>query len=340
MRTNPFRAARQTLTAIRPASRVAALVLGVLFTCAVGPAFAQSVVRGRVVDGQGKPVPDAIISFERQDINQKAQTKTDRGGEFLQVGLGSGEWKITASKDGVGVATQTIPVKQGNNQPLSLTLTPPASAGTGLGASKDKEEAAALQALAAGALAAYKAGDNDTAIARFTEVVAKVPTCVDCYYNLALAHTNKKEYDKAEAAYKKMIELKPDSADAYTGLANIYNAQRKFDLAADASANASKYSVGVGGAAGGGNAESLYNQGVILFNAQKFPEAKAQFESAVKADPNMAMAQYQLGMTALNLGEFGLAVSSLETYLKLDPNGPKAAEVKASLPALQSMVKK
>jgi protein O-GlcNAc transferase len=166
-----------------------------------------------------------------------------------------------------------------------------------------------------------------------------VPTCADCYYNLGVAYTNKKDYAQAEAAYKKVVELKPDSADAWTGLANIYNAQKKFDLAAEASANAAKFSGGAAGAAGG-SAEALYNQGVILFNAQKFPEAKTQFEAAVKADPNMAMANYQLGMTALNLGDFALAVSSLESYLKLDPNGPKAAEVKASLPALQSMVKK
>lgn len=322
MRTNPFRA----------------LAVAVVFLCAAAPALAQSVVRGKVVDGQGQPVPDAVVLFERQDVNQKAQTKTDRNGDFLQVGLGSGEWKLTVSKDQVGTATQTIPVKQGNNQPLSFTLVPAAAAGSGLGPSKDKEEAAALQALAAGAIEAMKAQNYDLAITRFTEVVAKAPTCADCYFNIATAHTNKKEYDQAETAYKKVIELKPDSADAYTGLANIYNAQRKFDLAAEASANASKYSGPAG--VGGGNAESLYNQGVILFNSQKFPEAKAQFEAAVKVDPNMAMAQYQLGMTALNLGDFALAVSSLETYLKLDPDGARAAEVKASLPALQSMVKK
>jgi len=125
-------------------------------------------------------------------------------------------------------------------------------------------------------------------------------------------------------------------ADAYTGLANIYNSQKKFDLAAEASANASKYTT----AASGGGAEASFNQGVILFNSQKYAEAKTQFEAAVKADPNMAMAQYQLGMTALNLGQFADAVTALEAYLKVDPNGPKAAEVKASLPALQAMVKK
>jgi cytochrome c-type biogenesis protein CcmH/NrfG len=64
------------------------------------------------------------------------------------------------------------------------------------------------------------------------------------------------------------------------------------------------------------------------------------FEAATKADPNHAMAQYQLGMTSLNLGQIPEAVAALEAYLKVDPNGPKAAEVKAALPALQQMLKK
>ena len=53
---------------------------------------------------------------------------------------------------------------------------------------------------------------------------------------------------------------------------------------------------GAPGAAGGGNASAVFNQGVILWNAGKIPEAKAQFEQAVKLDPNMADAHYWLGM--------------------------------------------
>src|SRR5688572_12725549 len=314
------------------------LALAVLLTAAAAPAFAQSVMRGKVVDASGKPVPDAVVLFEAQGVNRKTQTKTDRNGEFLQVGLGSGEYKVTASKEGVGSQTLPARVSQGQNPPLSFTIAAAAPAGSGIAAA-DKEAAMKMQAMAAQALDAMKAGRHDEAIAGFTDLTTKVPTCADCYYNLALAYTNKKDYAQAETAYKKVVELKPDSADAYTGLANIYNAQKKFDLAAEASANAAKYSGGAAGG-GGGSAEAIYNQGVILFNAQKFPEAKTQFESAVKTDPNMAMAHYQLGMTALNLGDFNLAVSSLESYLKIDPNGPKAAEVKASLPALQGMVKK
>ena len=84
-------------------------------------------------------------------------------------------------------------------------------------------------------------------------------------------YSKKTQYAEAENSFKKAIELAPNSADAHTGLANVYNAQKKFDLAAEASANAAKYSAAPGGA-GGGSAEAIYNQGVILFNAQKFQE--------------------------------------------------------------------
>ena len=80
--------------------------------------------------------------------------------------------------------------------------------------------------------------------------------------------------------------------------------------------------------------EAVYNQGVILWNAGKFAEAKEQFEAAVKADPNMAMAHYQLGMANLNLGQIPAARQAFEGYLKVDPNGPKAGEVQTFLKQL------
>jgi tetratricopeptide (TPR) repeat protein len=289
------------------------------------------VLRGKVIDAQGKPVPDATVLFEAVDANRKTQTKTDKNGDFLQVGLASGAYNVTASKDKVGTQTLKANVRQGPNNPMSFTL----SASSGVSAA-DKEAAAAIQASAGAAVEAMKAGRHDEAIAKFQEVIAKVPTCQDCYYNIGVSQMAKQQYTEAESSFKKVLELKPDSAEAYTALANLYNSQKKFDLAAEASANAAKYS----GGAGGGSAEASYNQGVILFNAGKFAEAKTQFEAATKTDPNHAMAQCQLGMTALNLGQIPEAVAALEAYMKVEPNGPKAAEVKAALPALQGMLKK
>ena len=78
---------------------------------------------------------------------------------------------------------------------------------------------------------------------------------------------------------KKAIELNPSSAEAYNGLANLYNAQKKFDQAAEASAQAAK----LGAAApGGASASTVFNQGVIAWNASRIDDAKKAFEEAVK----------------------------------------------------------
>jgi tetratricopeptide (TPR) repeat protein len=288
------------------------------------PALAQSIVRGKVVDAAGKPVEGAIVSIEATEASRKAETKTNRNGEFLQVGLASGRYNVTVTKGDLK-QTQPANITQGRPAELTFQLTPT----SGLTPEQVKAQAE-LQTLAAGAIASMKAGNDDEAIRQFNDIVVKVPTCADCYYNLGVAYTKKQQWDLAEAAFKKVAELRPNSADAYTGLANVYNAQKKFDLATEASAKAASFA----GAGGGASAEATFNQGVILWNAGKFAEAKEQFEAAVKADPNMAMAQYQLGMANLNLGQIPAAREAFEGYLKADPNGPKAAEVKTFLSQL------
>jgi tetratricopeptide (TPR) repeat protein len=309
------------------------LAVAVLLFVSAAPAVAQSIIRGKVVDGTGKPVEGATVTFEAEGTNRKAQTKTNRNGEFLQVGLQSGAYKITANKEGVG--SQTLPGQVSQSRPVELSFNLAAGAAAGAAAA-DKEAAAALQTAARAATAALNAGQFDAAITQFNDLIVKVPTCGECYYNLGVAHLGKNQNTEAEAALNKSIEIRP-TADAHSQLAKLYNSQKKFDLAAAASAKAAELS---GGAGGGGNAEALYNNGVILFNGGKFAESKVQFESAIKADPTYAAAYYQLGMAALNVGQIPDAVAALEKYLSVAPDGPKAAEVKASLPALQSMLKK
>jgi tetratricopeptide (TPR) repeat protein len=323
-------------------------LVALLISFAATSALAQSLTRGKVLDSTGKPVQDAVVTFVAQFQTLSRTAKTDAKGEYLIIGLPSGEFAITATKDGVGTDKARQTIKQGQNEPITFTLKTAAATGGGGGSivaapaggdEAAKKAAQALQALAKTGSDALDANNYDGAIAAYTEVVGKAPTCGDCYFNLGVAYAGKKQWAEAEAAFKKAIEIKPDNARAHTQLASVYNVQRKFDLAAEESSLAAKYSASAD-PAGGGNAEALYNQGVTLFNGGKFAEAKTAFEGATKADPKLALAHYQLGMTALNLGDFNLAVSSLETYLQLDPNGPKAAEVKASLPALQKMVKK
>jgi tetratricopeptide (TPR) repeat protein len=321
---------------------ICAFVLG-LAAIAV-PSYAQTgQVKGKVVDANGKPIEGAVVTIEGSDSGgRKFTVKTNKSGDYIQIGLQPGQYKITATKDALS---------QSFNQRISLdmaevnfALKPGSSAGNM--SDEDRKKAAAKNAAIKTAfeegVALSNAGKNDEAIAKFNEVAAQVPKCPECYSNIGANYAQKKDWAQAEASYKKAIEIDPNAADAYNGLANVYNAQKKFDLAAEASAQAMKIASaapGPGGAPGGGaNASAMFNQGVILWNAGKIPDAKKQFEEAVKADPKLADAHYWLGMANLNEGTpeaLKAAVPHFDEYLKLAPTGQYAEQAKGILTQLK-----
>jgi tetratricopeptide (TPR) repeat protein len=312
-----------------------ACVAGLSLALAV-PALAQStgMIKGVVKDPQGQPVDGAKVSIDMTEgVSRHFETKTNKKGEFIQIGLQGGPYKVVAEKD--KLASNTAEVRVSISRPAEANLV----LGAGTSATATKEAAAKnaeLKKVFEEGVAASRAGNHDEAIAKFTASAALNATCYDCYYNIAFSESQKKDYDKAEAAYKKAIEIKPDYAEAYSGLANIYNATRKFDEAATASAKAMELS-GSGGAAaaGGGNADAMFNQGVILWNAGKIADAKKQFEGAIAANPSHAESHYQLGMAMVNEGNLAGAATEFETYLKLAPTGPNAATAKGILGSLK-----
>jgi tetratricopeptide (TPR) repeat protein len=178
-------------------------------------------------------------------------------------------------------------------------------------------------------VAAARANQHDVAIEKFNAAAAIVPNCHDCYYNIGFAYLQKKDDKQAEAAWLKAVEMKPDYSEALNGLATLYNNQKRFDEAAAMSAKAAS----AGGA--GGSADAVYNQGIILWNQGKIPEAKAKFEEALKANPNHAESNFQFGMALLNEGKLPEAIAAFEKYLQLAPDGQFAAQAKGMLAQLK-----
>jgi len=297
----------------------------------VRPAAAQGLVQGVVTDAQGQPVDGAAIAIEQEGTNRHFDMKTNKKGEFMQIGLASGAYKVTATKDKL-TASQQVRISQGRPASAKLVLGAAAAAGS----PAETAAATALRKLLDEAIAASNAGKHDEAIAAFGKAVEGNPQCFACFYNIGYNYAQKKEYDQAETNYKKAIELKADYADAYAGLASIYNAQRKFDQAAAASAKATEFSSTLGGTnTTSGGADAFYNQGVILWNGGKVADAKKSFESAIQANPNHAEAHYQLGMALVNEGNLPGAATEFETYLKLAPEGPNAATAKGLVAQLK-----
>jgi tetratricopeptide (TPR) repeat protein len=293
------------------------------------PAAAQGMIQGTVVDAQGQPVDGAKITIEQTEgVSRKFETKSDKKGSFIQIGLPSSSYKVTAETK-QGTATATARVSQRGPASVKLVI----GGGTGNDPAVAAKTAELRKAFDEG-VALSRAGKYDESIESFNKALAINPNCQDCLYNIGYAHAQKKELDKAEESYKKAILIKPDYADAYNGLANIYNAQRKFDEAAAASAKANELTAAQPGGLAGGNADSLYNQGVILWNSGKIPDAKKLFEQAIAVNPNHAESHYQLGMALVNEGKLAEASGEFNSYLKLAPDGPNAATAKALIAQL------
>lgn len=308
--------------AVRARLLAATLIAAVAVTAA--PVLAQtSMVKGKVTDIEGKAVEKATVTIEFKGGQPGTrEVTTNRRGEFIQVGLQPGPYLITASKEGVGVSEQEIVVRLGDAPELVLALRPASGAASA-------EDLKFRQLFDEGVKAAG-ADDYDQAIAKFSEAVGMRDDCYACYMNLGSAYYEKKDTAKAEESFKKAAEISPNESRPYQALADLYNAAGKRSEAADMASKAASL-----GTAGGSSAADLYNQGVILWNAGKMPEAKAQFEAAVKADPNYADAQYWLGMATLNAGDMANAAQYFENYLKLAPTGQFAEQAKGVLGSLK-----
>jgi tetratricopeptide (TPR) repeat protein len=321
-----------------PSGRRALLTaLAVLVAVAMAsPVSAQStgMCKGKVVDKDGKPVEGAKITISFKDgISRNYEVKTNKKGEFIQIGLPPGNYKVTAEKEKLGAQSFDARVRLGEAAEINFALTPGAA-----GVSMTKEEVAKatnVKRLFDEGVAASRTNDHDTAIAKFTEATQLLPGCFDCYYNIGFAYAQKKEYDKAEESFKKALEIKPEYVEAYNGLATIYNAQKKFDQAQQASQKAAELAAAAGPAAGGGGVDALYNQGVIAWNAGRAEDAKKAFEEAIKVNPDHADSHYQLAMCFVNLGKLPEAAAMFEKYLQLAPEGQYAAQAKALVAQLK-----
>lgn len=316
---------------------ILAVVLGLV---AAAPAWAQTGgLKGKVVDAENKPVDGAAITLLQVDTNSKFTLKSKKG-EFMQIGLPPGNYTVTAEKDGL---KQTSNIRVGLDiAEITVSLKP---GGATAGMSKEEAAKAAanmerLKAAFSEGAALSNAGKHDEAVAKFNEVLVDVPKCLECYINIGATYGLKKDYVQSEVAYKKALELDPNSVEAYYGLAAIYNDQKKFTEAQAMSAEASKRAGTAGGAAGGAmSADTLYNQGVIAWNANDFAKAQEHFAAAAAANPTHAESHFMLGRTNLNLGKLPEAAKEFETYVKLAPTGPNAKEAQANFEMLKQYVK-
>ena len=285
----------------------AGLLLGAFLLAA--PAQAQTgTARGKVLDAQGQPIPDAKVLIEFQGgITRKFETKTNKKGEYMQVGMQPGPYRITASKDGYQPGVNDVRISLGDP-----TQVPDFKLNTAAQAAQQPGSAAAeLRGSFQKAVELQAAGKLDEAEAAYKAILEKNPDIPEVYQNLGAVYALKKDVPAAEAAFLKGLELRPDSSDMATQLAKLYqdNGQPEKAMAImEKSAGANP-----------ADAKAQFNRGIFLLNSYKNEEAIAAFEAAIKADPAMTEAYYRLGALMVGQGKIPEAIQYLEKYLSMNP---------------------
>jgi tetratricopeptide (TPR) repeat protein len=321
---------------------VAILALGLVFLFAPG-ARAQGTVTafGRVVDGEGGPIPDVQVLLEyKGHVVQKYRTKTDKNGVFTHLNVYSGPYRVTLKKEGVGERSFDYNMQELDRlqKPPEFKLLPPRvqaapPPGSGLapagpapgGAPVDTNKLAAdINA----AMALSQAGKADEAIAAYEAILARAPGIPLAHYNLGTAYKKKGDLPKAEAAMRRSVELDPLFVDGWVGLATLLAETGKRDEAVKA--------VQEGAAVNEQSGRLQYALGVLAEGGGDAATAKQAFLKAEQLDPQNLETQYHLATVALNQNDKPEAIARLEKFIAGAPAGtPNVDVAKSLLAALQ-----
>lgn len=205
------------------------------------------------------------------------------------------------------------------------------------GAADKEKAAAALEALAQGdpsrdtAIRIYNEGaeatrrnDNAAAATHLKRALEIDPTFDQAYSALTGLYLTRKNFKEAAALAEQWLARQPGNLEALTVRYEAYKG-------AGDQAKAKEALAALTAADQGADPETLFKQGVSLFNANNFAQAKSAFERVLASDPNHAKANYMMGLVHANAGETAKAKEFLAKFVKLAPNDPDAPAAKEML---------
>jgi tetratricopeptide (TPR) repeat protein len=306
------------------------LIVACLLFGAEARAQGTGTARGKVLDDKGQPIEAAAVLLEFQGgVTRKQTTKTNKKGEYTQVGLPPGIYRITATKDGYQGGYIDVRIAIGDATYLPDLKLPSAAAGAAAAGVDTEKLNAELRQLVKDAQALAAEKKYDEAIAAFQTVLTKnVASPEEVHFRIGQLQAEKKDWTAAEASFLKALEIKPGHAGVTLELANVYQATGQKEKAAELMAKAQ--------GAGAGDANIQYSTGVLHINAGRQEEAAAAFKKAIAIDPNHAESYYHLGTIALNQNNTPEAIANLEKYLSLNPsNAQNVATAQALIKALK-----
>lgn len=291
-------------------------VLGTMSLASPGLAqYREYYVRGRVLDAQNRPLPDVEISLLDAATSRRFNMRTDQKGEFKFAGLPHASYEVTFAREGYVTATDkwefgAIQERMQRVEVPNVVLASQAHV-------QEVQRFEGAKAEVEAAAAKLRSGELDGAISALERVLQKSPEDSNALFYLGLGYVGKKMYTEAVVPLTRVTELTPAFPGAYFELGVCHQAlgdpKRALELY-DKTLELDS-----------GNAHSLYNSGLILFEANRVDEALVRFERGLVSKPDDAGLLEMAGRCYVHDGKFQTAVEHLEKARALTTDPAKLA---------------
>lgn len=290
---------------------------------------------GIVIDEARNPISSAKIVIQFfQDQSVQRETTTNKKGEWGFLGLGSGNWRITATAQGYQPLSRDVTVSQLEINPKVVLVMKKLES---LEASKIKDTESL--AIIDRATQLFNEKNYDESLTLLQQFLEKNPQAYQIHILIGDCYREKGDLDKAIESYNKAIEeAKKDekmgkeiTAKALAAIGNCYINKGDFETAQ----SFFKQSIDTFPE----NEALAYNVGEIYFSSQKLDEAIQYFTIATQIKPDWPPPYYKLGLVYLNKADYEKAKEYLKKFIELEPESELAVQVKNILDYLEKIKK-
>jgi tetratricopeptide (TPR) repeat protein len=277
-------------------------------------------VRGQVRDDKLQGIEGVkLVMVGQGETTGTFEIVTNKKGEYVKLGIPTGHYKITASKDGYAPQYIEFRVLAGGatEAPVFQLV---AAQGTGpTGPVVDEK----VKAEFSKALELAQAGQYAEAEALYAAMLVKNPARPEVLVNLGWLALQRKDFAAAEDAYRKALEYRPEYTEALTGLSNaLFNAGQKDQAIELLTKAAVEYPE---------NARLPYQCGWLLFNMGRGADAEAYLtksQALGNADPEIL---FLLGSIQIQKNQVPAGIALYEKYIAANPRNQQNLDAAKAL---------
>lgn len=286
-------------------------------------AFAQTRgngrITGKVVDEQGQPVPDAVVKAVMTGQTEVIGGKSDKKGEWKVNGVADGIWNVEVSKEGVGTAKEMVEVKAERAPELNVTLKAAAPAVDPTAAVNGKLQEAAQLA---------QAGKYAEARAIYTDLIAKYPQVYQLEGFMARVYAAEGDFPKALEHLKINLDKEPNNVEL-----KMFQAELLMQTGDKAGAKTILDAIDITQVK---DPFTFVNESITLINEGKGQEAVDLLTKLIAQFPAQNNLYYYRGRAYVAAQKLPEAKADFEKFIAAEPNAKETADAKKILEQIKT----